>query len=162
MYPTEPEDKALNLSPKGFASRVYVRQLAPNQVIGNALATTVKLNGVLYDTLGEFDSAAYTFTPLYSGWYAIMAQIVWVLAAQTGDGRLTLETVDGIVDIQNSRGLIPAARDFTQSINTIRHLDKGKLVKLIAWQNVGGGANRSLYGSIGTADFTWMCIHRLS
>jgi hypothetical protein len=162
MYPIEPEDKALNLSPKGFASRVYAYLSGGDQVINNITVTDVHLNNVRYDTLGEFDIVAYTFTPLFSGWYAIMSQVTWVSKANTGDGRIELETVNGIVVNNQSRGLIPISRDFTQCINVVEYLVKGKLVKLCAWHNIGVGLTRSLMSRVGDTDYTWMCIHRLS
>lgn len=162
MYPTPQENYALNLSPKGFPSRVYAYAFTPDQSIANITVTDVRLNRVRYDTLGEFDLTAYTFTPKFSGWYIIVAQIIWVTKPQTGDGRMFITTVNGIVDSNSSRGLIPANRDFTQCINVIKYLLKGKLVKLTVYHSLGVGFTRSLMATIVDTDYTFMCIHRLS
>jgi hypothetical protein len=95
MYPIEPEDKALNLSPKGFASYCYVYMAGGDQPIGNLNPTRVKYNTVFTDTLGEFDTTPFiwSFTPRRAGIYHIVAQVTVRQSAGGGPCDLAIYTV---------------------------------------------------------------------
>jgi len=105
---------------KGFASRVVAWMGAPNQVIPSAVWTTVRYDSRRIDSLEEWDTGAYRFTPLRAGYYYVYAQIKWddwaggnwshTLAARDSAFTGLLETVDASLvneeEMQKMGGLV--------------------------------------------------------
>lgn len=114
-----------------------------NQTISSSISTTVQLNAVSFDLLGEFSTSTYRFTAQQSGYYSIFTQVYW--SSSVDQKRHLFD----ILKIVGGSGTIVALAVITtsgttylsQTISDIVYLGVGDALQLEVWQNTGGNVN---------------------
>jgi len=156
MYPNPYESPDLNLPPKGFASKVYAYRSGPWQSPVSGVWTQVQFNAELFDLLAEFSIAvgAYNFIPARAGYYLIIAQIYWNIAANTGPvwARLRRNGADICYDAE----IVPNGNSITNRVVTIRYLTPNDTITLWCMQQTGG-----VRQIISGAEYSFITIQRL-
>jgi len=89
-------DKSVVIDGSGFASKLRY-YLSSNQSLTSGVDTTVQFNTKIYDTLDEFNTSNYRFTPSEVGYYHIDAGIA-MGEVTAGLSQLSLvSSVDGVI-----------------------------------------------------------------
>ena len=156
MYSREPEDKALNLPPKGLPSYVYVIMNAPDQGIANLNPTLVKYDGVQTDTLAEFDPTigVYSFTPRQAGIYHIVAQVT--VRQSAGAGACDLAVYSVLTYLGRFFSHITANEIVSLVVDIIVPLTPADIIWAEFTQATGLG--KGLYAALETS---YLCIKRV-
>ena len=157
MYPQPFENPDPNLPPKGFSSRIYAYRSLANQVIPSGVFTRSQMNIVLFDSLGEYDTALWQWTATKAGYYYMCASCRFMAAAAAGNIQM-----DIIRDLDSQN----IARDFT---TLVLGDAKAMFVACVFYALAGAayyvrirqttGFNLTFNNGIGNHYF---CVHKLS
>lgn len=147
------------------ASRVRaVQSVNTAQSIPNATLTIVQYDTEVYDQLGEYNPATYTFTAKAAGVYLVEAAVIFdATGAFTGEESASLRLYKGatLYSYLDRRDQLNVA---TSTLTYVRlggsdtiHLAAGETILVRVYQTSGGALALA-----GSAEHNRLAIHRLS
>lgn len=139
------------------ASRIRISLLPPNQVIPNGIITAVRFDDEFMDSIGEFNTALYRFTPKNAGYYLIISFVQFNLLPI---GRVVTlfmtQLAPALVYSQESK-VAAVLEAITLKCSAIVYLTPNNVIQMSAFTNNGAGA--TIQSGMGA---TSLFIHRLS
>ena len=122
--------------PKHYASK-FKGYLSINQLIPSAINTVAILDTRDFDTLNEFNTATYTFTPVESGYYYLHGHAVFSLLVPIGTHLNLMVNIVGVGAVDETKTAIGVIQN-SMDVSTVHYLTPADIVSLVVWHNAVG------------------------
>lgn len=141
-----------------FFSGIWVYQLLPSQVIPNNAGTPVRLNGVLYDLLNEFNPVTNRFVPREAGYYLIIGAVAWLPVVLVGIRRNYIWNPITGTSIAGTEHYGSLNLQIMFDCSCIEYLTPNDAIELRVYQN--SGFAEAIFAT-GTRDYVHLIIRRI-